>query len=157
MQTRQICWSWKLTTMRVQRKRPEMRFVILRLGWIAKWAIVKGKSVIVRVTLENAILTYTNARSMDVTSSEARYEQNRLRYSRKFGETYYRGPGWSKAIDFTTRFGFSKRIARALLKKGVSHDERERSLPRDRLYKFFVANTFVPHVARMPRLSAEVD
>lgn len=105
--------------------------IILRLvNRIAKWAIVKGKSVIVRVTLENAVLTYTNARSVDVTSSETRYEQNRLHYSRKFGETYYRGPGWSKAIDFTTRFGFSKGIARAPLKKRGQPNERERNLPR---------------------------
>lgn len=67
----------------------------------------------------------------DITSSNARYEQNRLHYSRKFGETYYRGPGWSKAIDFTTRFGSSKRIAWTPLKKEVSHD-KERKREREK-------------------------
>lgn len=42
--------------------------------------------MIVRVTLENAVLTYTNARSADITSSDARYKQNHLHYSRKFEE-----------------------------------------------------------------------
>lgn len=72
--------------------------------------------MIVRVTLENTILTYTNVRNMNIFRGSLRVESPH--YSRKFGEKYYRGLGWSKAIDFTTRFGFSKGIAQALLKKG---------------------------------------
>lgn len=89
--------------------------------------------------LENAILTYTN---MDIFRGSLRVESPH--YSRKFWETYYQDLGWSKAIDFTTRFGFSKGIAQTLLKKGSTVTrERERNLPRNRLHKFFVPEYFM--------------